>query len=227
MFAIGPNVRGFIPGWRRYISKGDRNPQHVFIWSRSKSFCPMYDFTVCQRTLRSIKEILLKEKLISFASSYCFATRWLVDCQSALMDESGDLLILFHHGSPCSCITWGMNNMPVDGHPIGMIVIKTWTTPLYAQSDGMMEPFMKTVEERTRKVVSKVTHLSASILSIDSGDHRHDARQRCLGGSYVCPVTCCPGSLGQAAVDNRLRGWPRRAASRHTSLSPSTLECGQ
>jgi hypothetical protein len=45
--------------------------------------------------------------------------------------------------------------MPVDGHPIGMIVIKTWTTPLYAQSDGMMERFMKTVEERTRKVVSK------------------------------------------------------------------------
>jgi hypothetical protein len=40
------------------------------------------------------------------------------------------LYISFHHGSPCSCITWGINNRSVGGcssetwsHPIDMIVI--------------------------------------------------------------------------------------------------------
>jgi len=56
-----------------------------------------------------MKEILREAKLLSFASSSFFATRWLL----VGFPESSDgrirgypLATSFHHGSPCSYITY-------------------------------------------------------------------------------------------------------------------------
>jgi hypothetical protein len=41
MLAIGLKVRGFIPSQGRWIFKGNKNPQHDFLWRGSKAVGPM------------------------------------------------------------------------------------------------------------------------------------------------------------------------------------------
>jgi hypothetical protein len=46
---IGPKVREFKPSHGRWISKGDKNPQHDFLQRESKAVSPMSkDFTACE-----------------------------------------------------------------------------------------------------------------------------------------------------------------------------------
>jgi hypothetical protein len=49
VFAIGPKVRGLKPGQRRWIFKGDRNPQHDFIRREAKPSVQ------CRKILRLVK----------------------------------------------------------------------------------------------------------------------------------------------------------------------------
>jgi hypothetical protein len=83
-----------------------------------------------------MKEMLHEAKfIISFATSSCFATRQLLVGFSVSSDgqiRGFPLSISFHYGSPCSYITWGMNNRPVGGRssetqsqPIDTIIINT------------------------------------------------------------------------------------------------------
>jgi hypothetical protein len=63
-----------------------------------------------------MRQCFIRQNVISFASSSCFPIRWLL---VGLLEGSGGLIsfplsIIFHHGSSCSPITWGMmNNRPV------------------------------------------------------------------------------------------------------------------
>jgi hypothetical protein len=41
VLAIGPKVHGFKIGQERWISKGDKNPQHDFLRRGSKAVCPL------------------------------------------------------------------------------------------------------------------------------------------------------------------------------------------
>jgi hypothetical protein len=59
--------------------------------------------------------------------------------------RSFPLLISFHHDSPCSYITWGMNNRPVGGsisetspHPIDMIIMMMKVHIVYLRSGVLM-----------------------------------------------------------------------------------------
>jgi transposase InsO family protein len=62
-------------------------------------------------------------------------------------------------------------------------VNKTRTTPLHPQSDGMVERYIKTVEEHLRKVIAsegqgrKITHLPPCLPSIHPRHYRLDPRQ--------------------------------------------------
>jgi hypothetical protein len=42
MLAIGPKVRGLIPGRGRWTFKGDKNPYHYFLWRGTKSIGSMF-----------------------------------------------------------------------------------------------------------------------------------------------------------------------------------------
>jgi hypothetical protein len=92
-------------GWN--LAKGDKNLQHTFLRRGSKTIDP------CHKVLWHVKEpfklwkrYFVRQKfIISFDSSSCFVTRWLV---VGLLENSGrwirrfPLSISFRHGSPCS-----------------------------------------------------------------------------------------------------------------------------
>jgi hypothetical protein len=61
VFAIGPKIRGFNPGWGRCIFRGYKNPQHDFFGGKIK---PSIIFSYILRTLKNhmgMKEILRRQ----------------------------------------------------------------------------------------------------------------------------------------------------------------------
>jgi hypothetical protein len=80
-------------------------------------------------------------------------------------------------------------------------ISKTRTTTLYPQSDGMVERYVKTVEELLKKVAS--THqrdwderLPIFLLAYWASSHETTAMtpaNMVFGRNFPCPVTCCSG----------------------------------
>jgi hypothetical protein len=66
-----------------------------------------------------VKEIFNRQNpLFPSPRIFWFAIRWLYCLE--LSESSGERISFtlwtpFHHGSPCSYVTWGMNNRPVGG----------------------------------------------------------------------------------------------------------------
>jgi hypothetical protein len=53
VLATGPEVRGFDLDRGRWIFKGDKNPEHLFLRRGKKPSFPSHRFTTCKITLRA------------------------------------------------------------------------------------------------------------------------------------------------------------------------------
>jgi hypothetical protein len=109
VFAIGPNFASSNPA--EAIKSAARFPLENKWNSRSQ------DFTARYKSLEVWKIHFEKKKFIAFASSSCFAIRWLL---IGLPESPGErirfsLSITFHHGSSWWCITCGVNRRSVYG----------------------------------------------------------------------------------------------------------------
>jgi hypothetical protein len=120
VLVIGLKVRWFKTG------RGDRLLRAINIRSAPAFVWELKLSAACHKILRDAK-ITCKYEQKSFArlNSRSFhpllmlATRWLLEGlpeSSIARIRSFTVSTISHHGSPCSCITWGMNNRPVDDH---------------------------------------------------------------------------------------------------------------
>jgi hypothetical protein len=122
MPAIRPKFCRFKPARHDGIFMGDKNQQHIFLLRGSKTTGPKpSDFKTCKKSLASMNKNYFASQNSSFPlpePPACYQITLLV----VLPESSGGRIktfpvsTSFHHGSPCSYITWGMNNRPAGSH---------------------------------------------------------------------------------------------------------------
>jgi hypothetical protein len=109
------------------------------------------------------------------------------------------------------------------------------TTPLHPQSDGMVERYMKTIEEHLRKVVS--THqrdwderVPIFLLAYRASTHDTTGMtpaNMVFGRELRLPLPIVRSSPRQGTVNNGLCHRPGGATTRHPPIRPAAPEGGQ